>query len=123
MATYYVKFGNEKRRLWEDAKRYGFVSAGGGSRWSKPLGRLDVGDEVLVHVPGHGYAGVGRVVESCQPIRNVKVEVDGVMTPLLEAPLQSPRLDIAADNDAECEWVVRVEWTKAVPKREAYWRT
>jgi hypothetical protein len=37
---YYVMYGHEARRSWDDARKYGYVSAGGGGRWSNPLFRL-----------------------------------------------------------------------------------
>ena len=122
MDTFYFLFGNPKRRLWDDALRYSFVSAGGGLRWSRPLRQLSPGDEVLVHVPPLAYVGHGRVLESRQPIRNVLVNVDGAPVKLLDLPLVSPRLGKDADNDEDCEWVVRVEWIKAVPHHAGYWR-
>ena len=122
MDTFYFLFGNPTRRLWDDALRYGFVSAGGGPRWSRPLRQLSAGDEVLVHVPPRAYVGHGRVLDSCQPIRDFTVEVEGTPVKLLDLPLVSPRLGKDADNDENCEWVARVEWIKAVPHDTGYWR-
>ena len=48
---YYVLFGDDEARSWEDARSYGYVSAGGGSRWSKPLQRLEPGAGVLSTTP------------------------------------------------------------------------
>lgn len=62
VTAYYLMFGHPERRRWEDARRYSFVSAGGGRRWSQPLRRLDEGDDVFVHLPGAGYVGHGVVL-------------------------------------------------------------
>jgi hypothetical protein len=37
---FYVAFGDPERRSWEDAVRYGFVSAGGGEWYSRSLQAL-----------------------------------------------------------------------------------
>ena len=123
MKSYYVMFGHPERRQWEDAHRYGFVSAGGGRRWSKPLDLLEVGDEVLVHVPEAGFVGHGRVTAPACPAAETFVHVDDRTLPLLEAPLSSAGLGLDRDDPDLCEYVVRVEWIKAVPVRQAYWRT
>jgi hypothetical protein len=122
MDTYYVLFGNTERRLWPDARRYGFVSGGGGRQWSGPIRRLSAGDEVLVHVPRNGYVGHGTVVDEAVPIRDFDVEHSGQRVPLLQAPLDSPKLDWRVDDDEGCEWVARVRWITAVPLGHGYWR-
>lgn len=54
---YYVSYGY---RSWEDARRYGFVSGGGGPFYSVNLKMLSPGDRIWVNLPGTGYAGVGN---------------------------------------------------------------
>lgn len=36
---WYVNAGEGEHRSWEDMRRYGFVAAGGGEKWSGPLGQ------------------------------------------------------------------------------------
>lgn len=122
VTTYYAMYGHPNRRRWEDGRRYGFIAAGGGKRWSAPLRRLQPGDELLVHLPGAGYVGHGDVTAPAVPIRNIVVDVDGQSTPLLDLPLVSPGLAWDADDDVNCEYVVLVNWRKSVSEREAYWR-
>jgi len=50
---YYASFG-EGSRNWEDARKYGFISAGGGSWYSKTLSLLSPGDRVWVNIPHTG---------------------------------------------------------------------
>src|SRR5260370_11243278 len=57
---FYFSFGGESRD-WEDARKYGFVSAGGGLWYTRTLRQLQPGHRVFVHVPEHGYVGVGTV--------------------------------------------------------------
>lgn len=61
---WYVSFGEESgSRSWDDARKYGFVSAGGGVWYSRTLRSLPVGARVFVCIPGSGlgYVGVSTV--------------------------------------------------------------
>lgn len=71
---FYVSFGSNPNRDWEEARKYGFVSAGGGSWYTKSLGMLEPGARIWVNMPGGiGYAGVGNVVEVAVPIDEFRV--------------------------------------------------
>ncbi len=61
---YYVSFGADRTRIWEEAVRYGFISGGGGTWYSNSLRMLAPGDRVWVKIPGAGFVGVGRVTGS-----------------------------------------------------------
>jgi hypothetical protein len=66
---FFVSFGESDslahgRRRWEDAVRSGFISAGGGSWFSRTLDQLFAGARVFVHIPKLGYVGVGIVRET-----------------------------------------------------------
>ena len=120
---FYVTIGD---RSWEDAERYGFVAAGGGPFWTKPLERLFPGARVFLYKPWpvQGYVGVGVVKEKSRPVGEFEVELDGERRPLLEAPLAEPeKLRRDADNPDLCEHLVRVEWTKTRPLDDAAWQT
>ena len=43
---FYASFGDQTSRSWDDAVRYGFISGGGGSWYSKTLKLLSSGDRV-----------------------------------------------------------------------------
>jgi hypothetical protein len=118
---YYVMFGDEERRSWEDARKWGYVSAGGGIRWSKPLERLQPGARVFVHLPHHGYAGVGRVVAPPVPISDFIVAVDQREVPLLRIPLTNEGIKQDADDPEHAEYLVRVQWEWTVPADQGYW--
>jgi hypothetical protein len=126
---FYVCFGDGTaegegvHRSWEDARRYGFVSAGGGKWYSKPMEKLFPGARVFVNIPKHGYVGVGRVTEGAVPVSEFTVQYDGSEVPLLEAPLsiEGEKMKANATDPDKREWMVRVDWIKAVPKAEAYW--
>lgn len=121
---FYISFGEGEHnaRLWEDALTYGFVS-GGGDRWySRSLAALQPGHRVFVHIPGRGYVGVGRVVESVQPVDQFTVREDGVDTPILRADgLRASNMGHNLGDPDRCEYVVRVEWLKTHPRDKAFW--
>ncbi|QKE85334.1 hypothetical protein [Arthrobacter sp. NEB 688] len=71
---WYVAYGG---RPWDEAFRYGFVSAGGespsGRLYSRALARLPVGARIWVHAPGVGYLGVAQVDRPPVPFADFEV--------------------------------------------------
>ena len=112
---YYVSFGEGPHRRWNDAKKYGFVSAGGGDWYVRTLRMLEAGNRVWVSVPGRGYVGVGEVVTSVQRYDQFKVYIDGTLTPLAEVEVEAP--DVF--NEGHGEHFVGVRWVKAVDLQDA----
>jgi hypothetical protein len=106
---------------WEIARRYGVVSAGGSSWHWKPLRNLKPGKRVFAYVGKVGYVGVGTVAGEMSPARDFKVEVEGELVPLTQAPnLSEPFLSRATSTDDEItEMVVPVDWEVAVPLESA----
>ncbi len=117
---YYVTFGGNPNRDWEDARKYGFVAAGGGSRYTKPLEMLEPGARIWVNNPGAGYVGVGKVVERACPIQEFYVD-DGNSNrvPITEVSPRARKLKEEADRIGEDEVLVRVDWIKTVPISQA----
>ena len=63
---FYVNVDEGDWRSWEDFRRYGFVSAGGGPRWSSSLRKLQPGDKIYAYQKGldrlrHRLIGYARV--------------------------------------------------------------
>jgi predicted transport protein len=120
---FYVTIGD---RSWEDALRYGFISAGGGEIWTKPLERLFPGARVFLYKPYpiKGYVGVGIVKEAVRPVTEFKVDIDDRTVPILEAPLDDlEKAERYADDPKRREHLVRVEWLKTRPVDDAAWQT
>lgn len=116
--SFYVAYGG---RDWEDARQFGFVSAGGGSWYSRTLRRLAPGARIFVHIPSKGYVGVGVVLEEAVPATEFSVPTaSGAAVPLRDLATRSMR--IFEERDPErAEYAVRVRWLKTVPEAEAYW--
>jgi hypothetical protein len=124
---FYISFGEGDHgvRRWEDAVRFGFVSGGGKKWYWQSLSALQPGHRVFVHIPGRGYVGVGRVVESVQPVDAFMVRTDGGEVPILRAPgLQATHMDQHLndpDKADRCEHIVRVEWIETHDREDAFW--
>ena len=118
---FYVSLGEDEHRSWEDWVRYGFVSGGGGRWYSQTLTLLFPGARVFVNIPKTGYVGIGIVKETVVPVSQFLVSLNGSPKPITDAPLKAPRIAEKADDPDLCEYLVRVDWLKTVPKSEAYW--
>lgn len=117
---YYVSFGTGESRTWADARKYGFISAGGGTWYTQTLKLLSPGDLVWVKDPGIGYLGVGKVTESVQSVNDFKVPTDKGERAALEALSTASRLRETADDPDRAEQFVRVKWLDTVPAEKAF---
>ena len=112
---FYVSFGEGDHRKWNDAKGYGFVSAGGGEWYVRTLRMLQPGDRVWVSVPGKGYVGVGRVVTSAVRYDQFSVNLNGSPILIAEVKVEAPD----AFDEVHSEHFVGVDWIKTVDLQEA----
>lgn len=117
---FYVSFGADLYRDWEDARKYGFVSAGHGAWYSRTLKQLFVGARVFAYIPHEGYVGVGTVVDTVKPIKDFFIDINGVKKPILECDLNTPNMRNDIDNPELSEYLVKVEWMKTIPREKAY---
>lgn len=115
---FYVALGEDRTRSWDDCVRYGFISAGGGRKYSLPLQHLQPGNRVFVCIPKTGYVGVGIVKEPSVPVD--RFMVNG--TTILQLPLTATDMGARIENPDEAEHLVRVEWVKTLPRDKAVWQ-
>lgn len=115
---YYVSFGGG--RDWEDARKYGFISGGGGSWYTRPLWALEPGARIWVNIPERGYVGVGTVTAPVVPIDDFRVVGgDGAEHLLLQEPLKTNNFTTFLSDPDQAEYVVGVKWVKTLPVTEA----
>lgn len=119
---WYVNFGDNDSRSWEDGRRLGFISAGGGAWYSQTLRGLPVGARVNVYIPGQGYVAVGETLGPAARFDEAKVKVGESWVPLAGQKLttsyrHSP--DGATEDDEVAEWVVPVRWIQERPASAA----
>lgn len=119
---FYVSFGDSDWRSWDDARRYGFVSAGGGEWYSKTLNLLKPNDRVWVKIPGQGFVGVGRVTGPAIPANQFEVtQSDGSTVVLTELPAgDSAYGRKMLDNPEKWEYVVPIRWLETVDREHAF---
>jgi hypothetical protein len=116
---YFVNVGESEHRNWDDCRNYGFLAAGHGPKYSRPLRKLTEGALVFAYMKQRGYVGLGKVTKPAAMVRDFIV--DRLGKKLLEVPLRQPNLaDLAADPDYS-EWAVGIDWQKTFSRDEAKW--
>ncbi|MBS4989858.1 hypothetical protein [Anaerotruncus colihominis] len=105
--------GGGPLRSWEDAMRFGFLSAGGARVYWSPLMVLEPGDRVWVRMPGIGFVGCCIVNAAAVPASEAKI----AGASFFSLPLAGEYCRSRSGEDGE--YVVLVEWLKAVPASEA----
>ena len=116
---FYFNFGHGDNRDWNDAQEYGFVCAGGGARFSKPLQLLKSGDRIWVKVPGHGFAGVARVMGLAQPATTFKVTTPSGERPVLDVANRAKYHRQFLNDPERCEYFVPVRWLQTLSLEKA----
>lgn len=105
---------------WEAGRTYGFVGAGGGPPYTKPLRNLVPGKRVFAYVGGAGYVGIGEVTGEMVPLRSLQVERDGTMLRVIDQPEIPERIRERARSDDEMtEYAVPVRWLAQRPLSDA----
>ena len=113
---WFVNVGEGPHRTWQDNVTYSFVGAGQDPKYSRPLIKLQVGDEVFAYMKGNGYVGYGVVTRTATPIADFMCD-DG--TPLLKKSLAAPKASENASDPKMGEWVVGMDWRETVPRDNA----
>lgn len=114
---YYVTFGGDC--TWEEAREYGFISAGGGRWYSQTLKKLAPGDRIWVKHRGTGFVGVGRVTEPVQSVKDFTVKTAEGERLAKNVLSTADKLQANASDPDKCEYFVRVEWLDTVPESQS----
>lgn len=110
---YYVSYGHDMGdRRWEDAKKHGYISAGGGTWYTQTLNMLEIGKRVWVNIPGQGYVGVGTVAGPVVKVNEFEINENGSKRLLTEKDLIGK--GIFSRPEDEEEYLVKVNWIKAL---------
>ncbi|MEN4802896.1 nuclease [Pantoea agglomerans] len=116
---FYVSFGDPHSRNWEEARRYGFISAGGGSWYSQTLKQLQPGNRVWVKIPATGYVGVGVVQSGIEPASSFTVTTEeGEKLAMDVLKFRELYRHNAYDPD-KSEYFVTVKWLETRSEQEA----
>lgn len=117
---YFVNVGEGPHRSWLDCRKYGFISAGQGVKYSSAVKRLKIGDKLLAYIKGRGYVGYGEVVSTAVMAKDFKLS-DGEQ--LNNVTLEQDGIFENKDNPELADWTVGIKWFKTFPKEEAIWKT
>ncbi len=117
---FYASYGlADGRRSWNEARRFGFISAGGGAWYSNTLNLLNVGDRIWVKAPGHGFLGMGEVTGRPQPSAEFTITTPEGDRPALEVLSEGDYHRAVAGDPERSEYFVPVRWVHTVPLEEA----
>lgn len=115
---YYVNFEESEHRSWKDAVKYGFIAAGQGKSYSKPLKKLQIGDIVVVYFLyekrlrkifkniDHGYIGYGVVTKTARMLKDFDFKGKKYNQIKFTAPNALNNIN-SVDNS---EYLVGVKW-------------
>lgn len=115
----YANYGDDAYRSWEDAKKFGFISAGGGEWFSRTLRLLEPGRRVWVNRPGKGYVGVGIVRSGPIEASEFEVTTKTGNRKYLEVGMVRPEMREAALDPERSDRFVRIEWLATVDEAKA----
>ncbi len=115
---YFVSFGEGETRSWEDARKFGFISAGGGAWYSRTLNMLAPGNRIWVRIPKLGYVGVGIVSACALPASEFSVLVDGEQMNIGQVATDGKYGSGKTGEDEE--YFVKVDWLETLSSKDAY---
>jgi len=116
---FYVSFGHDESRSWDDAIKYGFISAGGGAWYSNKLKLLSPGDRIWVKAPGYGFVGVGKVNGPMQNSDDFRITTSEGEIPILNLAKGGHYHRQYNDDPEKREYFVPVHWLETVPLDKA----
>lgn len=120
-----IRSGNARRftveygsgRSWEDARKYGFVSAEGNG--GTLLNNIDIGDIIFCHIANVGFVGIGICISREIVAANFIVNDNGLEKNILDCQW--------IDNIAKAvidplnEYFIGVRWIRTIPADDGYW--
>lgn len=116
---YYFNVGEGKHRNWDDCRKYGFISAGGGPKWVRQVrDELVPGDIIVAYLRRHGFVGIGKVIAAPVPYHQFLHQ----NRPLHYYGLHAKEMPEYSGDLDRCEWPATVEWLKSVPREQAKWK-
>lgn len=116
---FYVSFGDPHSRNWEEARRYGFISAGGGSWYSQTLKQLQPGNRVWVNIPKTGYVGVGIVQSAVEPASSFTINTQDGEKRAMELLKYRDLYHRNADDPDKSEYFVSIKWLESRSEQDA----
>lgn len=115
----YAAYGSgDNTRTWNDARKYGFISAGGGSWYSNSLKKLKINDKLFAYIPKKGYVGYGIVTDTAKQAKDIIFDINGESIDFSSFANCNNYLYSSDDPDL-AEYVVKVKWINTVDEDNA----
>lgn len=114
---WFVNVGEADHRNWDDCRKYGFLAAGYGRKYTERLLNLARGSKVFAYMKGLGYVGYGEVIQEAKPAKDFIP--DGQTKSILDLPLVATNMKHDRNDPDQCEWVVGVKWVCSFPRDQA----
>lgn len=113
---WFVNVGEGDHRNWDDNRNYGFIGAGGGERYARPLLYPKPGDRIFAYMSGLGYVGYGEVIETAVPltefVEKARYHPQGISLKASKAFENSGSEELA-------EWALPVRWILTFDRESA----
>ena len=97
----------DDRRSWNDNRKFGFMSAGGGMKYARLIKNVIEGEFVYAYLNQSGYVGFGEVISAAVPIDEFRLPDGSRLNP---GQLEQPRLFDNAGDLENCEYLIGVKW-------------
>ena len=110
-----VEYGSG--RSWEDARKYGFLSASGEGGTS--LNKIAVGDLIFCHIASVGFVGIGICTVCQTPAAGFTVLEGAGQKNILDC--EWVNTTARASIDPSNEYFIGVRWLRTVSADEGYW--
>jgi hypothetical protein len=107
---YFVNIGMGPKgelRSWEDDRRFGVVSGGGGVRWRAFMQMLQCGDKIFAYAKSRGYVGFGIVTTPAVMARDYRLPSG---ENILSERIEGPQLRENVTDEELAEYVVGIDW-------------
>lgn len=116
---FYANFGSGPCRSWDDARKFGFISAGGGGWFTRTLNLLEPGARVWVNRPGVGYLGAAEVLGAPVAAEEFIVDTEAGRRPYIEVSAVGAALRQQNADPEAAELLVPVRWLCARDESQA----
>ena len=117
MNEVYINYGLyvDGWRVWDHARDYGFLCAGGGPQYSGGLHTIRPSERLWVYIPEHGYVGVARATGPVQRAGQFTVATPHGPAPIMQVLGGPYANDTLYLNDPDrCEYFLPIRWLDRV---------
>lgn len=117
-----INVGEDRRscRSWDESRKYGYISAGGGPKWQREIQKPQPGEYVLAYLNTYGYVGFGRVLSPAVPVAEFRPPGNGNLLIDIESDLWSDSRDpTAVTNPEKCEYCLAIDWISTCDRESA----